>query len=290
MSFPDPHHPWDPPQSELNRIDFKNVPLPQGYIQDENEREQILNSKPRHWNYWYTGKLVSNYEAPPRWIPASLTADQLREITALNAVEVELIDDAVGRVWDYLCQIGIEDDVDVIFTTDHGELGGDFGLLFKGPYHVDGLMRLPLIWKPAKSKNITPAVVTTQVGLVDLAPTFCEIAAIDIPEWMQGEKLPISDEKHVGRPQITQWDSELFGVGVHLRTLTFNNKVLTMYLPGTVHDGTEGELYDLDNDPLQQVNLFEDPTYKTLRDDLTSLLLETSYPTKDPRPELQAPV
>ena len=32
-------------------------------------------------------------------------------------------------------------------TTDHGELGGDFGLLFKGPYHVDGLMRLPLVWR-----------------------------------------------------------------------------------------------------------------------------------------------
>ncbi len=37
----------------------------------------------------------------------------------------------------------------MVFTTDHGELQGDFGLLFKGPYHVDALMRLPLVWRPA---------------------------------------------------------------------------------------------------------------------------------------------
>ena len=48
---------------------------------------------------------------------------------------------------------GWADDVDVVFTTDHGELQGDFGLLFKGPYHVDALMRLPLVWRPAPSSR-----------------------------------------------------------------------------------------------------------------------------------------
>lgn len=49
---------------------------------------------------------------------------------------------------------GWSDDVDVIYTTDHGELQGDFGLLFKGPYHVDGLMRIPLIWRSAPSAGV----------------------------------------------------------------------------------------------------------------------------------------
>ena len=39
MSFPDPHHPWDPPASELGRIDWRDVPLPAGYIADAAERE-----------------------------------------------------------------------------------------------------------------------------------------------------------------------------------------------------------------------------------------------------------
>ena len=45
-----------------------------------------------------TARLVSNYEAPRDWVPATLTADQVREVNARNAVECELIDEALGRV------------------------------------------------------------------------------------------------------------------------------------------------------------------------------------------------
>lgn len=98
MSFPDPHHPWDPPASEVGRIDWRDVPLPAGYIEDASEREAVLDAKPRHFRAWYDGRLVSNYEAPAAWVPATLTADQIRETTALNAVECELIDEAIERV------------------------------------------------------------------------------------------------------------------------------------------------------------------------------------------------
>ena len=77
---------------------------------------------------------------------------------------------------------GWADDVDVVFTTDHGELQGDFGLLFKGPYHVDGLMRMPLIWRPAPcGQRRCRRRLSRPVGLVDLAPTFCPIAGIPAP-------------------------------------------------------------------------------------------------------------
>jgi arylsulfatase A-like enzyme len=154
MSFPDPHHPWDPPESEVGRVDWRDVPLPDGYPTTPAERERILDDKPRHWRLWYDGTLVSNFEAPAQWVPATLTADQLREVNARNAVECELIDEAIGRVLAACAARGWDDDLDIVFTTDHGELGGDFGLLFKGPYHVDGLMRLPLIWRPAPSAGV----------------------------------------------------------------------------------------------------------------------------------------
>jgi arylsulfatase A-like enzyme len=137
MSFPDPHHPWDPPASEMARIDWREVPLPAGYPTDRAQRERIIDEKARHWRLWYDGTLVSNYEAPRDWVPATLTDDQVREVNARNAVECELIDEALGRVLDAIERRGWSDDVDVIFTTDHGELQGDFGFLFKGPYHVD---------------------------------------------------------------------------------------------------------------------------------------------------------
>ena len=149
MSFPDPHHPWDPPEAEMARIDWRDVELPAGYPQSRTERERIIDDKPRHWRLWYDGDLVSNYEAPAKWVPATLTEDQVREVNARNAVECELIDEALGRVLSGIAARGWDDDTDIIFTTDHGELQGDFGFLFKGPYHVDALMRLPLVWRPA---------------------------------------------------------------------------------------------------------------------------------------------
>jgi arylsulfatase A-like enzyme len=293
MSFPDPHHPWDPPESELHRVDWRDVPLPPGYVDDVAERERILDAKPRHWRRWYDGELVSNYEAPTRWVPATLTDDQVREVNALNAIECELIDEALGRVLASIDRRGWGDDVDVVFTTDHGELQGDFGLMFKGPYHVDGLMRLPLVWRPAPSSGVAPAVVERPVGLVDLAPTFCDIAGVPVGEWMQGHRLPIDDADADDRGidhQLTAWDSELFGVGVYLRTITRDDWVCTVYLPGTEHDGTEGELYCLAEDPLQQVNRWDDPAVRALRDDLVTSLWDAQPPERMPRIELQAPV
>ncbi len=293
MSFPDPHHPWDPPASEVGRIDWREVPLPAGYPTDVAERERILDDKPRHWRMWYDGTLVSNYEAPKQWVPATLTDDQVREINAKNAVEVELIDEALGRVLAEIERRGWTDDVDIVFTTDHGELQGDFGLMFKGPYHVDGLMRLPLVWRPAPSAHIDPAVVTAPVGLIDLAPTFCGIAGLEVAPWMQGTNLPLDDtdaeERGIERV-LTEWDSELFGVGVHLRTITRDNHVCTAYQPGFVHDGTEGELYDLEHDPLQQHNLWDDPAAQALKSDLLADLWDHQPPHHDPRLQLQAPV
>ncbi|HET6774549.1 MAG TPA: sulfatase-like hydrolase/transferase [Acidimicrobiales bacterium] len=297
MSFPDPHHPWDPPVGEMGRVDWRDVPLPAGYVERRAERERILDAKPRHWRLWYDGALVSNYEAPTRWVPATLTADQVREVNARNAVEVELIDEALGRVLAAVAARGWSDDLDVIFTTDHGELQGDFGLLFKGPYHVDGLMRLPLVWRPAPSAGGAPAVVTRPVGLVDLAPTFCGIAGLPAEPWMEGAALPPDDAAADADPGrsgsvFTEWDSELLGVDVHLRSVTRDGWVCTAYRRGTVHDGSEGELYDLTDDPLQRVNRWGDPAAAGVRADLMDELAAhaRSHPPRSPRLPVEAPV
>jgi arylsulfatase A-like enzyme len=277
----------------MGRVDWRDVPLPAGYPTDRTERERILDAKPRHWRQWYDGTLVSNYEAPRHWVPATLTDDQVREINARNAVECELIDEALGRVLAAIDARGWSDDVDVIFTTDHGELQGDFGLLFKGPYHVDGLMRLPLVWRPAPSAGIAPAVVSRPVGLVDLAPTFCTIAGVEPSDWMQGTALPVDDATAAGPGRervLTEWDSELFGVGVYLRTVTRDGWVCTAYEPGFVHDGTEGELYSLADDPLQRENRWGDPAVAALQSDLVADLWDHQPEAHEPRLDVEAPV
>jgi arylsulfatase A-like enzyme len=198
-------------------------------------------------------------------------------VNALNAIEVELVDEAIGRVLKATVRLGFEDRTDVIVTTDHGELQGDFGLLFKGPYHVDGLLRLPLIWRAAPSHPHTAAVVSRPVGLVDLAPTFLQIAGVTSPEWMEGAALPVSDSDAVSRgfdAAVTEWDSALFGVDVHLRTIVADGWLLTRCDRGALHDGTEGELYELAADPLQRDNRFDDPSALRVRSELLDRLVD----------------
>ena len=294
MSFPDPHHPWDPPQSELHRHPWRDTPLPEFYPGSKEKIEKVLAGKPRHWMEWYKGERVTNFEAPPDFRACDMTADQVQEINAFTHVENELIDEAVAKVMAYIEKRGWGDDVDIVFTTDHGEFQGEFGLLFKGPYHVDALMRLPMIWRPAKSAKVSPATVEKPVGQVDLAPTFCEIAGLPVPEWMQGKPMPKSEadaEKQNRQRVFTEWDCQhVDGTTVGLRTIYRDGYTITAYLPGTLYDGSEGELYDHKEDPGQLRNLWDDPAYAALKSDLLADLKDAEPPHRTPRLECVAPV
>jgi arylsulfatase A-like enzyme len=269
MSFPDPHHPWDPPEEELHRVNWRDIPVPAGYPGSAEKIDAILSAKPRHWREWWTGERMTCFEAPPEWIPASLTTDQLREIDGAIHVKNELIDEAIARVMAAIARRGWNDDTDVIFTTDHGEFQGDFGLLFKGPHHVDSLMRLPMIWRPAPSANIAPATLDAPVGQVDFAPTFCKIAGIAPGEWMEGAALPLNARDAAKREAVfTEWDSEFNGVTVSLRSLYRDGWLVTAYGKSSLYDGSEGELYDLKNDPRQWRNLWNDPAAAAMKRDL----------------------
>jgi len=292
MSFPDPHHPWDPPESEIGRVPWRDIDLPPGYPGSADAARRILEGKPHHWLDYFEGRKVSNMEAPPQFTPAALEPDQLREIDALTHVENELIDEACGRVLAALDAKGVLDETDVFFTTDHGELQGDFGLLFKGAYHVDALMRVPLLWRPAPSAGVEAARVEAPVGHVDLAPTFCEVAGLDVPEWMQGRALP-SNEREAGSQDrqrvLTEWDSDFDGDTLSLRTIHRDGHTCTLYQTSSLYDGTEGELYDLREDPHQWHNLWDDPERQALKRDLIADLRD-HLPALTDRREPVAPV
>ncbi len=294
MSFPDPHHPWDVPESELHRVRWQDVPLPKLYREASADRERLLDGKPRHWRGYYDGTLWTNLESPREFVPAALSPDQIREINAMTHIENELIDEACGRVFEFLAARGQLDNTDIIFTTDHGELQGDFGLLFKGPYHVDALMRLPFIWRPAASLEVEPAEVTAPVGHVDLASTFCHIAGIDPPDYCEGQTLPLNDAEAVKQRRdcvLTEWDSEHGPIDMHLKSVYEQSGWLcTTYGKSHLYDGSEGELYDMTEDPDQLVNLWNDAGYAKQRDDLVALLAERLPPMRTPRLARRAPV
>lgn len=273
MSFPDPHHPWDPPASEARRINWRDLDLPPGHPGSEENIVRILSNKPHHWLEYYNGHF-NNLEGAPGFVPQRMTHDQVREINALIHVKNELIDEACGRVLTRIRERGWDDETDVFFTSDHGELQGDFGLLFKGPYHTDALMRVPLIWRPAT--GLVPSVVPEPVGLLDLAPTFCQIAGLPVPAWMQGSPLPTAPGS--GRERvITEWDSQ--EIDQHLRTIYRDGYICTAY-----EGSPEGELYNVNQDPYQWDNLWDDPGYASLHSDLLADLYDHLPAPRDPMP------
>lgn len=304
MSFPDPHHPWDPPASERHRVDWRDLELPAGHPGSDERIRQILAERPAHWLAWYDGSVPNIDGAPGDFVPADLTHDQIREINALVHIKNEMLDEAFGRVLAKIEERGWGDDTDIILTSDHGEFQGDLGLLFKGPYHVDALTRLPMVWRPARSAGVTPAVVTDPVGQIDLAPTFCEIAEVPVPAWMQGAPLPQASGSEHERA-IIEWDSQL-DTGYRMRSIVRDGWSCTVYEPNDpdyglpkaeryasfgmeppareiVYDGTEGELYHLEEDPHQWVNRWDDPAVADVRERLVRDLHEHLPPAREPR-------
>ncbi len=295
MSFPDPHHPFDPPLDEVRRrVDWRDVPLPAGHPGSRAKIETQLAKKPAHWLAYYQGRFCNPEGGPTAAKPVQLTDDQLREMNAMIHVENELIDEAVARVLADLRARGIDQDTDVFYTSDHGELQGDHGLVFKGPYHVDSLLRVPLLWRPAPAAGIAAAEITEPVGLVDLAPTFCAVAGVPVPPEMEGACLPTA--RGSGRQRVlTTFDSQFAPVGMHLRTLFRDGLLCTVYTRSTTaeggkfplywplwnrgreiprYDGSEGELYDCTTDPHQHDNLWNDPARRRLRDELVADLAD----------------
>jgi arylsulfatase A-like enzyme len=135
--------------------------------------------------------------------------------------------------------------------------------------------------------------VTKPVGLIDLAPTFASVAGLAAQDWMEGSVLPFDDPDAEARGferVLTEWDSELFGVDVHLRSIYRDGALCTVYGAGTSHDGSEGELYLMDEDPLQQVNRFDDPSCRGLRDDMVDDLIANQPTPRVPRLDVIAPV
>lgn len=309
VSFPDPHHPWDPPAARRADHPWRERSLPRHYPGSREACRELLQGKPPHWLGYWDGSFKGECSRHD-WAPAQLTPDQLREITALVDVEVELIDEAVGQLLTEVERRGWAEHTDVIFTADHGEFQGEFGLLFKGAYHCDALMRVPLLWRPAPAAGIAPDIIDDPVSLIDIAPTICQAAGLAVPHWMQGHVLPPAGTARGWT--LTEYDSQNPEVGMHLRTIHADGYTCTVYEPSTVgqptglerrlrtygampettvvYDGSEGELYDLADDPGEFHNRWDDPRYADVRRELVKRLESELPQRRHPWPPAEASV
>jgi len=195
---------------------------------------------------------------------------------------IEMLDDQVGRVMEALRENGLEDNTVVIFLSDHGDALGDHGMWGKGPYHFDSVIRVPfLVSWPGK---VPPhSIHEGVVSLLDFAPTILDIADIPIPEGDIPAKPEAPDASsawpgrslsHVLAGQDTASDTSALVemdedyLGFKMRTLVTKRYRITIY------SGHEyGELFDLREDPREEHNLWNDPAFQSLKEELKIQLL-----------------
>jgi arylsulfatase A-like enzyme len=195
---------------------------------------------------------------------------------------VSLIDHHVGRVMDALDELDISDNTVVVFLSDHGDMMGDHGLLNKGPFHFEGLLRVPMIWRwPGRFR---PAASPALVSLLDVPPTILELAGVAIPEGFTSPEAPQQPPAWPGRSLAGLLAGQADAVqdsvviendedylGLRLRTLVTQTHKITTY---TGHRGPEpyGELFDLADDPHELHNLWDSPAHAALRRQLIEQL------------------
>ena len=271
-SFPDPHHPFCPPEPYASRYDPASIPVPL-------RREGELDDLPPHFRRSYEEDvLVSGRRVRTRMPDA-----HRQEIIAHTYGMIALIDEQVGRVLDCLEALGLRQDTIVVFLSDHGDLMGDHGLLNKGPFHFEGLIRVPFIWSwpghfPAGRATAALA------SFLDFAPTLLDLCGVPVPEgpvppepeapqmlppWPGLSLAPILCGHSEGVRDAVVVENDEDYLGLRLRTLVTDRFKLTIYA-GQPY----GELYDLHKDGHELYNRWHDPACACLRDELRLRLLD----------------
>jgi len=175
--------------------------------------------------------------------------DQHRKALAAYYGCVEWVDDAMKRVLDVVSYLGLGDDTAVVYASDHGEMASAHGAWQKMVFYEESV-RVPLIIRHPDQQTSGRAV-TAPVALIDLFPTFCDIAGAPIPESCEGISLAptlLEGTEITGRDAVFS-ESVLIGKPAQAGCMIRYRKwKYALYL-----DGTE-ELYDLENDPGEHDN------------------------------------
>lgn len=205
--------------------------------------------------------------------------DELRRSMACYYGMVSLVDAEVGRILDCLDRLGIADNTLVIFSTDHGHFLGQHGLIAKGAFHYEDLLRIPLI---VRYPGHVPAGVVSQAlqSQIDFVPTLLDAAGVEVPGAMQGTSQLTAWATAAGRDWALV-ENRHNPTSVHLRTLVTPRYKITVYRN---HD--YGELFDLLADPRELHNRWSDPAYASIKQDLLLRFVQAEIqrePTRMPR-------
>jgi choline-sulfatase len=205
--------------------------------------------------------------------------------------KVEKVDALIAQLLDELNCTGYAPTTWTFFTADHGDMAGEHGLPFKGPFMYDGVTRVPLVvmpprrrllgarnMDPAGARGFAPRTFPGLVSHVDLAPTMLELAGLPADPALPGRSLlPVLE----GRSQegdeavFAEWH-QMGKMVTPVRMIRTGQWKYNWYL----HNGEE--LYDLASDPHELTNLAGRADLAQTKADLKARLLANIEKTKDP--------
>jgi arylsulfatase len=249
----DPHPPFIPPKSYADQFKAEDMPGP--YFQESDLAQQA-----KFANVDFQDEIKTPEE------------HNANDAQAKYYAMIALIDDQFARVLESLDQTGQRDNTVIIFTSDHGETLGDHGLMFKGCRFYEGLVRVPLIfsWPGQFQQNLQ---CDGLVELLDMSATILDLCGVEIPDYFQGNSLlPVLSGNEDGTKLRDSVRCEYFealdpfftgGPGSYATMYRDEQYKLTVY-----HDQQLGELYDLKADPWEFDDLWDNPDFANVRNEL----------------------
>jgi len=277
-SFPDPHPPYLVPEPWASRYDPAEME-PGALVPGEHRKNppHFAKTQEEHPDFSEFRETFANHGFHSHRHDRAVFQKDL----AVYYGMVSFTDHHVGRILEHLDRAGLAENTLVVFTTDHGHFLGQHGLIAKGAFHYEDLLRLPFLvrWPgnvPANARS------DALQSLVDLAPTFLEAVGQPVPGAMQG-----LSQLAVWRAEVGQARDHVIvenrhqPTRLHLRTYVDRRYKLTVY-----RDHSYGELFDLAEDPGEVNNLWDEPAAVPLKLRLFEALANAELrrePTRMPR-------
>ncbi len=235
VGFPGPHDPWDAPQAAVDWYRDVEPSMPRS------TRRPTLEGTGRYGALLRAFLDLSDTE--------TMTVDAIRGMRRAYAADVTVIDEAVGRILHALDQRGLRDNTWVIYTSDHGEMGGNHGLMSKCVLY-EPAVHVPLIVQPPN--GCAPRVVDALVEHLDVPATVRDIAgAPELAASVGHSLLGHMDGHDAPAPERQVAISENWGFASFE---TAHHKLVV-----DEDACTPCQLFDLDADPNEDADLLADP-------------------------------
>ena len=258
-SITDPHVPWTPPEKYYDMYDPDDVVLPDSFYESPRTQTSLLNSV-------YQNELSGSRK--PR-MPFMASEAEAKRIIATAYGMITHLDEVVGDLVAKLEETDVADNTVIIFTADHGDYMAQHGLFLKGPAHYQSLIKVPFIWCDP-NENYNRGQVDALASYVDIGRTILDRADLWPYHGAQGRSfLPLlagDTDTHRSRVLVEtvsfspQFELPIWAV---VRTVVTDRYRLTIY---THQD--EGELYDLQSDSEEIVNLWDSAEHAPIKTNL----------------------